>query len=339
MTSQGIPSGAAEAHPPTRAAACVGAPLPQARDVPPPSNTGAHLTFHWLRGGIEAPVEEVVELVADLTGGGYSESHEWGRYFYRKHHEFVAGLRVYFEPVAANMPAVMVDAPGEACEFLGLERLRTLFCNAELARADVALDRAPFTPAELASEVRRGNVRCKSKQRHYTEDLGDEPDGNTLTIGSRSSHRFLRIYDGRGFTRVELELKGRYARAMKGVLLADLDEIAALVVGVVRDFVDFVDVSKDSNPSRAPLLPAWRSFTEGLARVRLPVEGTTVPTADRIRRYIEHQVAASLYTYCRLGYSLQVLLDTGKRRLRPRHRSVLTYVGAPPEATQSCARL
>jgi len=242
----------------------------------------------------------------------------------------VAGLRVYHEPIAANMPPELVDAPGEACEFLGLERLRVLFCNADIARADVALDHAPFTPAQLADEARKGNIRCKSKHRHYTEDLRDQPDGNTLAIGSRMSHRYLRIYDGRGFTRVELEMKGRYARAMKGVLLAALDVIPSLVVGVVRDFVDFVDTGRDSNPSRAPLIPAWATFTEGLARVDLAVVGNAAPSAERVKRYIEHQVAPTLYTCFRLGHSITNLLERGRNRLHAKHRSVLVFAGASP---------
>lgn len=280
-----------------------------------------------MRGGFDVPIDDVVELVAELSGGGYSELHEWGRYFYRKHHEFVAGLRVYYDPAVPNMPSVMVDAPGKACEFLGLAKLRVLFCNAELARTDIAVDGAPFTPAEMAEEVRRGNIRCKSQKRHYTEDLGRTPDGNTLTIGSRQSERYLRIYDGRGFTRVELELKGRYARASKEVLLANLEDIPTLAVGVVRDFVDFVDLAQDGNASRAPLLPSWEAFAKGVQRVALSVVGNGAPSAQKVKHYIEHQVAATLFIYTRLGYSKDDLLDRGRKRLRSKHRSVLTFAG------------
>lgn len=296
--------------------------------VPPACNTGAHLTFHWLRGGFELDVGDVVDLVSELTDGGYAETHDWGRYFYKRHHEFVAGLRVYFEPAAPNMPPVLVDAPGAACEFLGMGALRTLFCNAVLSRIDIAFDGAPFSPAEMADHVRAGDVRCKSKSRHFIEDLGDEPDGNTLSLGSRASHRYLRIYDGRGPTRVELELKGKYARAMKEVLLSDLDALPEMAMGVVRDFVDFIDSSADSNQSRAPLIPAWAAFVQRAARTRLNVVGNPVPTAARLKRYIEYQVAATLYTYVRLGSSIHDLLHHGRTRLRSRHRSLLAQI--PP---------
>lgn len=297
--------------------------------VPPASNTGVHLTVHWLRGGTAEAIEDVVERVQALTGGGYVESHEWGRMMYRRHHSFVAGLCVYFEPVAENMPPVLVDAPGSACELLGLDALRELFCNAELSRVDVALDGAGFTPREAASWVRAGNLRCKSKRRKFHEDLGDG-DGETLSLGSRSSERFLRIYDRRGFTRVELELKGETARGFRDVLLAPLEEFTGLALGVLRDFVDFVDVSQDANVSRAPLLSSWESLVGHVDRVKLVVRGRVAPTVERVVEWMESQVSAMLAVYRRLGHSVDDLVALGEGRFRHRHRALLHFAGVSP---------
>ena len=297
--------------------------------VPPASNTGVHLTVHWLRGGTAEAVEDVVERVQALTGGGYVESHEWGRMMYRRHHAFVAGLCVYFEPVAENMPPVLIDAPGSACELLGLDALRELFCNAELSRADVALDGAEFTPREAASWVRSGNVRCKSKRRKFYEDL-DGGDGESLVLGSRSSERFLRIYDRRGFTRVELELKGEQARGFRSVLLSPLDEFAGLALGVLRDFVDFVDASLDANVSRAPLLSSWESLVGAVERVKLVVRGRVAPTVERVVEWMEGQVSAMLAVYRRLGHSVDDLVRLGEGRFRHRHRALLHFAGVSP---------
>ena len=297
--------------------------------VPPVSNTGVHLTVHWLRGGTDEALDAVVERVQALTGGGYVESHDWGRMMYRRHHAFVAGLCVYFEPVAENMPPVLIDAPGAACELLGLEALRELFCNAELSRADIALDGAGFSPREAAAWVRAGNVRCKSKRRKFYEDLG-AGDGETLVLGSRSSERFLRIYDRRGATRVELELKGVQARGFRSVLLAPLEEFTDLALGVVREFVDFVDASQDANVSRAPLLPSWGLLVGSVERVRLAVKGRAAPTVERVVEWMESQVSAMLAVYRRLGHSVDDLVRLGESRFRHRHRSLLHFAGVSP---------
>jgi len=289
--------------------------------------------MHWLRGGFDQAEEDVVDLVDSLTDGGYVESHDWGRFMYRRHHVFAGGLRVYVEPMRENMPGVLVDAPGEACDLLGLERLRVLFCNARLSRADIALDGAPFAPADVAGWIREGKVRCRSGKRHFIEDIGVDPDGDTVTLGSRQSGRFMRVYDGRGHTRVELELKHDFARAFSAVLLADIEDIPSLAAGVVRDFVDFVDVERDSNVSRAPLLPSWEAFLSGIQRVRLAIAGAALQTPERIKHYMEHQVAATLYTYAQLGHSVGALLRLGRSRVRARHRLVLAMAGVTAVGT------
>ncbi len=293
---------------------------------PPSSDTGVVITPHWLRGGFDMSVDDVLELVSSVSEGGYGETFNWGRMMYRKHHTFVGGLTVYEQPVADNMPAVMVDCPGAACEFLGFDRLRVLFCKSTgLSRVDLAFDGAAFAPRDMAAWVRAGNIRTRAASIKFREALRGE--GETLEIGSRSSDRYVRAYDARGFTRVELELKGDYARAFQAVLLADNSEFVASAVGALRAVVDFVDASSSSNISRAKLLPSWELFTKKLQKVKLVVSESVKPTAERVVQYIEHQVASSLFVYQKLGYSLERLLGLGERGLKSRHRSVLAFAG------------
>lgn len=293
--------------------------------VPPVGNTGAHLTIHWLRGGTWASVDDVLERLVGLTGGGDVEAFGWGRMMYRRHYRLVGGLTVYTEPAASNMPPVLLDVPGTACEVLGFEALRglTTALGLQLSRVDVALDGAGFTPRQAAAWVRDGNVRCKSQRRKFVEDLGGGSDGETLTLGSRSSARFLRIYDARGFTRVELELKEGAARGFRDVLTGAVEDFPKKALGVLRDFVDFVDSSQDSNVSRAPLLSSWAALVAGVQRVRLAVQGRAAPSVERVRRYVEHQAAAMLSVYVKLGHSLDELLSFGESRFQHRHRALV----------------
>lgn len=296
---------------------------------PPSSDTGVEITVHWLRGGFHQPVEDVLELVNELTVGGYGETLDYGRFMYSKQHRFVGGLTVFVGPKAPNMAPVLVECPGAACEFLGWEKLKVLFCNAELSRVDVAFDGAPFSPKEMVDWTRRGDIRTRARVIRFHEKIrGGDEEGDSLTIGSRSSEQFLRAYDRRGFTRIELEFKESAARAFKAVLLSEPEEFRASSIGALRQFVDFVDASSASNISRAGLLPLWEAFTEGLARVKIRVGGSVLPTCERVVQYIEHQAAATLYVYQRLGYSVSALLKLGAQRLRSRHRSVLAFAGA-----------
>ena len=299
----------------------------QQQQVPPCSDTGVQITVDYLRGGFYDSPENILELVHSLTEGGYSESKDFGHMLYKQHHVFIGGLKVYTDPQADNMPPVMVDCPGTACTFLGLERLRVLFCNAVLSRADVAFDGAPITPSEAAKLVESGNVRCRSQKRNFIKSISGH-DGDTLYIGSRTSERFMRCYDKHGFTRFELEFKGAYARDFLPVLLSDNQSFINTSVGLLRDFIDFVDTTDTSNISRAKLLPFWEKFTQGLQKIKLRVSGSTAPTVEKVVNYIEKQVAATLYTYHRLGYSVGSLLQLGKQRLKSHHRSLLAFGGA-----------
>lgn len=318
-------AGGAAGSPKEPAAPPAGTP---AEAPPPASGTGVDITAHWVRGGFHQPEDDVLDLVNDLTEGGYGETLDFGRFMYRKQHRFVGGLTVFVEPSVDNMPPVLVECPGTACEFLGLEKLRVLFCNAELSRVDVAFDHAMFTPAEVAGWARDRNCRTRAQRIRFDSKIkGADDEGDKLTIGSRASEQYLRVYDRRGFTRMELELKGNMARAFRDVLLSADEVFKRTAVGMLRQFVDFVDAAATSNISRAPLLPAWASFTEELERVRIRVVGAVQPTVDRVVHFIEHQVAATLYTYARLGYSVGELLQNGRRRLKARHRSLLAHAG------------
>ncbi len=61
--------------------------------------------------------------------------------------------------------------PGEACEVVGvqgllglLDRLRELAARVRVVRLDVAVDHAPFTPAQAYAAVRAGEVVCWAKR-------------------------------------------------------------------------------------------------------------------------------------------------------------------------------
>ena len=134
-------------------------------EVPPPaSGTGVDIPAHWVRGGFRQSEDEVLELVNDLTANGYGETLDFGRFMYRRQRRCVAGLTVFVDPSADNMPPVLVECPGEAFEFLGLDKLRVLFCNAELSRVDVAFDHTMFTPAEIADWARERNSRTGPRE-------------------------------------------------------------------------------------------------------------------------------------------------------------------------------
>ena len=300
------------------------------KSKPPCSNTGAEITIHWLRGGYQVSHEVVQELIDLLDPGSYLETLAWGRFMYQRHHVYANGIKLYFGPLAPNMPPCLIDCSGTACEALGFEKLQAIARDSELTRIDIAFDGAPFTPKQAAAWVREKSVRCRAKRRQYREDLNGGLDGETLYLGSRQSSQLLRVYDSRGFTRVELELKHEAAKSFKAILMGETLLFAQQAVGVLREFVDFVDTSSDTNVTRAPLLPLWQQFTKALERVKLKLAPKEVKTLEQVRAWLEHQVSAMLYTYHRSGGSISGILNYGREHLKSKHLRLLRRGVATP---------
>ena len=75
-----------------------------------------------------------------------------------------------------------------------------------------------------------------------------------------------RIYDKRGPTRLEIEFREKWAdKKSARYLPPPLPNTGySRCMGILRDFVDFVDAAvSGENISRAPLLPWWSTFIDG----------------------------------------------------------------------------
>ncbi|MBW7856698.1 MAG: replication initiation factor domain-containing protein [Ignavibacteria bacterium] len=277
-------------------------------------------------GAVFAEVGESV-VVLDRGMFGYREG-------------FAVGpVRVYHHSEKPEM-GVCVEVSGSACEELGMVALGRLFVGLELraSRLDIALDHCGFTPAQLREEWIRGNVRtlCKvpegaREDRQWRTCSWDQnAQGDTFSMGSRTSGQFARCYDQRGFTRLELELKGRTAEASAlpffvAVGTADEGTVRCTALALVRRFVDFVDASSDENASRRSLLPFWEAFCGSVERARVRLEGQVVATLEEaagwLRRSVSRTLAVFVDAYGDSG--LRELVDHGRSGWGSRHRAML----------------
>jgi hypothetical protein len=92
----------------------------------------------------------------------------------------------------------------------------------------------------------------------------------------------VRVYDRRGPTRVELELKAERAVLLwRSLLGVDVEGWSAAGLAELRAFVDFRDRSTGVRPDYCKLLPWWAAFVEGAERraVCIPRERQTLERA------------------------------------------------------------
>jgi hypothetical protein len=210
-----------------------------------------------------------------------------------------------------NRPDVFVTVQGEVCEQLGISGLVALSALTGLeptSRLDVAWDADWLIPEMFGQAFEAGDVVTRI-QRPVNPDTGrikgiqreSNHEGDTVYLGSRTSERFLRVYDRRGPCRVEMELKERRAVELwrRFIKLNDEAEWGREALAELRAFIDF----RHSEPSALTgkpiqtadrsLLAWWAEFCAGADR-RSTVIPRKAPTLESLEAYIRRQVAGPL---------------------------------------------
>jgi DNA relaxase NicK len=254
----------------------------------------------------------------------------------------VGPVRVFAHPERPDM-GVMVEVTGEGCEQLGTLEVLDLAAVLELraSRVDLALDGADFTPKDVRDAWRAGDVRTRSQvpadalpdRQWRTCEWRSTATGDLFGMGARSSRSYVRVYDRRGFTRLELELKAEAAIAAASALrearASGAAALAAVMMAWVRRSVDFVDASSDTNSSRRELLPWWAAFVGAVEAARVRLVDPVTRTLEDAQAWVERQVAPVLAVLERaMGTSaLLALVRGGSARWRGRHRALLAQAG------------
>lgn len=308
-------------------------------EVPPSGNTGVSVTggswvgVHWLTGTtFNVAVGDVVSRIQELTGIDPVRLPRGSR-GYRVVHRL--GPVVVFSEGNEDM-GVSVEVEGEGCELLGFDGLCSLWADLQLrvSRIDLAADGAPFSPAKAWEAWTAGQVRTKvkTKARAITGREGwrsgtwmSSAEGDTAVFGSARSNRLIRVYDRRGATRVELQVRKEAAEAIASdVFLRPFEELPRAVLGHIRAFVDFVDVEASGNIGRAPLLPFWDAFCGHVEKAQVRLTGTVLRTFEKVDRWLREQVAPSLAVWMqRLGSEkVEELFTLGRARWTRQHEQL-----------------
>lgn len=267
----------------------------------------AWMGVHWFAGTCKKSVFEVLEAVSALRDGVPVVEHARGIRGGYGHSASCGGVLVAW---GDTRPDVFVSIKGSVCEEMGLANLAALSVALELepsSRLDVAWDVSTFTPDTVEAAFRAGDVVARI-DRTLNPDTGrmkgierrSNHEGDTVYLGSRTSERFVRVYDRRGPTRIELELKERRAVELWRRMLALNDEAAwgMEALAELRHFLDFrkLDHGLDGKPIAARyryLLPWWSEFVQGAER-RSTVLPRRAPKLEKMDAWLRRQVAPVL---------------------------------------------
>lgn len=256
---------------------------------------------HWLSFTVHASRDEafmIYDILFKSTFGDLEELGHGGRGFKEIFHALLE-FKIYVTPAHETDDEYFhFDIPGQACELLewkyfqGLESLlSTTYSNMySYTRLDLAFDNCPFTPMQVEEAIRNSDVRSLAKRESLEvhnspfaiRDNGEEGT-HTVNFGSRSSERMIRVYDKRGFTRLELELKDKRSDLVAREIFQaeDVSKWYEIMVKHLRDFIDF-----DSS--------WWNEFIGSIGRAWAIVSKPKDVEMVKILNWIDHQVTPAL---------------------------------------------
>ena len=239
--------------------------------------------IHWLAFTVHAPNEQAFNLYnllfkehfGDLEALGHG-----GRGFKTIFHSLLE-FKIYLNPVLDNGDYFHFEIPGQACDvlppdyFLALgEYLEGNFPDQyNFTRFDFAFDHVPFTPLQTEQAIIENKIRSLGKreslQLHESpyEKREDGIEGtHTVEFGSRKSERMIRVYDKRGFTRLEFQVKDKRAQLITKSVFKRQDKGEWFYI-MLAHLLDYIEFKTDW----------WAAFVEGTARA-----GETVTTAKEL---------------------------------------------------------
>lgn len=212
-------------------------------------------TYDWISATI--PPESSGYLWKNITFGEHVENGKNKPQFgYTELICYESGARVMWNTERPEMGVhVMLGGSalrwmsehGSSCTYVLLE-LHLL--GARVSRIDLAIDvfGSALSPQVLCKPNRKP-YKGRGRTPKFTQ-VGDEEDGWTIYVGSRSSDKFLRIYDkkketgyeGDAWTRIEVECKGKIAHWLGSKLpsgtLSDAYSTASTIIKTLVDFED-----------------------------------------------------------------------------------------------------
>lgn len=203
----------------------------------------------------------------------------------------------------------------------------------DIAMDDKTGDYIPFR--KMLADIKRANIISKWKTNTEIvkrDNKTAEVLGRTITVGSRTSNTYLRIYDKaleqrvEGiWYRIEIEIKGKSAQIVQKTL--STENVGSLFVKLLNNYIRFLKRNKDdSNKSRWETQDYWTHLLNTSEKISLSVVGEET-SIEKIKSWIEKQVAPSLAVLAiNDGGSYDYLLKQitlGSYRLKPKHLKLL----------------
>ena len=291
----------------------------------------------------EDPVKAFEKLGLNFTELGYALNR------YKRSAKADSGdVRVMWDGNEIGM-GVHVQLSGGACRLVesleGFTDWRSWMSSwldegARFSRVDLTGDDVAGTiPFHVVRDQVETGVAVRRSQSHeYREKTVRGTKYQSLTLGSRKSETYVRIYDkgmeqneARSWLRFEFEFKGERADAMARMLVNEGWDAA---FGVILSIIAFKDVTHHtSDRSRQRNAPWWEAFVNASKHV-LRIEREAHKCLIKAHAWLKKQAAPIIGTLAEyegggIDWFVEIIKE-GQSRMTARHRMMLQGMGSLP---------
>ncbi|RJP48345.1 MAG: hypothetical protein C4586_09365 [Anaerolineaceae bacterium] len=296
-------------------------------------------SVHWFSVTIFRDFETVKSLWSNFfalsLGVLVNKGH--GARGYKQIADALLGAKIYYEYKTAKegKQHCHIEIPGTACEALIPSIFQDLVNHLiqnnirfNIKRVDFAFDGVLFSPIDFFDGLMSDNFVSLIKRDPSTNNesirveqspfkLRENGELGTMTVyaGSKSSERMVRVYNKRGDTRLEFQMRDERAHAVcLDVFSHAWREWESTVKAHVRQFIDFENTDW------------WTVFIASSYKGDLKISSARKISIERLEAWLERQVVVALSVhediYGKEG--IEKLVSEARRlRNRSRYQSIL----------------
>ncbi len=264
-------------------------------------------SIHWFAVTIHQDFEHVKMIWSEFfsLGLGILVDKGHGARGYKQISEALLGAKVYYDHVTAkdDKQHCHIELPGSACEAVlpsvFPDLVNYLLQNGirfSIKRVDFAFDGVDFTPREffeaaksdkLVSLVKRENSKSfRWFESPFERRENGEVGTSTAYVGAPSSDRMVRVYDSRGDTRLEFQVRDERAHVVcLDVFAHPWAEWEYVLKAHLRQFIDFVQTDW------------WAVFVSLAYKADLKISAARRVSLSRMEEWFDRQVVVALSVY------------------------------------------
>jgi phage replication initiation protein len=215
---------------------------------------------------------------------------------------------------------------------------RIMLHNGTCTRIDIAVDDRTgeiIKFKEMIKSANKGHVvsRWKTAMEIIKRELKDgRIIGHSLSIGSRSSKMYLRIYDKAmeqglpdTWYRMELEIKDDRAEVLQNILLFETG-VGRIFSSILNQYIRFLTPGTDTNKSRWETEKWWIDLVDSVDKLSLTKKPKD-KSIEEIREWVKLQIGPTLAMLMMYDEGeltkLFDIINSGKHRLKQRHLRIL----------------